>query len=440
LDTIIDTIYSSIHKIYSFYDISTYSHKVKKIDKLNISILINNIDDPNWLYSVRESIIFILKKYKSLYENKFYIIKLDTPVKIKLFILYAIFFMFDSEKLSKKLYVGIDFEFNERKIALCQMAFFSRRTSKFIFIFNPTHLDQYQTDHLIKTVFVAKHITKIVHGADSLDIPYLFQELFMNNHEYIFDFVKNVIDTRFLCEYYKLTVKYSDKKCSIYDALLFFNVIDQNKYNELTNINTSIGPIYNLVWNIHNMQINQLQYALYDVIYLYDFYKIILLTAKKQQYETYKSYKYVILITRFIYLEKWNISNLISSIKDEIDPMNNYIVKYNNNSVTMINVFNAVIGTNMILSYDDKYNVAINNLLDINYFKSSLVLIFKKMVFYILTSNYDVYKNKKELLTVPLSISDIYKTLNHIYLGKLNKFFKLFYEQSYIRITKLVEK
>lgn len=91
------------------------------------------------------------------------------------------------------------------------MAFFANRTSKFIFIFNPNELDGIQTDLIIKYMFISNTISKIVHGSDSLDIPYLFQDFFMNNNLYIYDFTKNVIDTRFLCEYSKITSNYEDK-------------------------------------------------------------------------------------------------------------------------------------------------------------------------------------------------------------------------------------
>src|SRR5690606_30561562 len=101
--------------------------------------------------------------------------------KIKLMILYMLFYHYDARSTeNKKLYSGVDFEFNERRIALCQIAFFPRRINKFIWIFDPNSLDTQKTEYLIKYLFTSDWIYKIVHGSDSLDIPYLFQEMFMN--------------------------------------------------------------------------------------------------------------------------------------------------------------------------------------------------------------------------------------------------------------------
>ena len=316
------------------------------------------------------------------------------------------------------------------------MAFFANRTSKFIFIFNPNELDGIQTDLIIKYMFISNTISKIVHGSDSLDIPYLFQDFFMNNNLYIYDFTKNVIDTRFLCEYSKITSNYEDKKCSIYDALLHFNVINKNKYKYLVKINKSIGSYKEgtVIWNVHNMSKDNLKYA---------FYQQIIESSKNQTKDLYKSYKYIILLTRLIFLDKWGITSF-KNIKMDTDPLNNYIVKFQNKSglnreLTMINIFNSVVDK-IIIHLDNNSKIIIKYILEINYFKPTLITIFKKMVYSILTSNFVIYKNKKNQYNeLPLTYHDIYKTLIEVNLTDLIKFIKLFYKESYIYIIKFTQ-
>src|SRR5690606_32943201 len=170
----------------------------------------------------------------------------------------------------KKAYVGIDFEFNHRKIALCQLGFFPQRNKKFIWLVNPTLFTEDQTTMFIENVFISQYIRKILHGCDSLDIPYIFNELFLNDTTYIYKFISKISDTRFMCEYYKLVTDSFDNKCSIYDSLLLFNIVDKQKYNELVDINESIGPIHDVSWDIKKISIIQTKYALYDVYYLKD--------------------------------------------------------------------------------------------------------------------------------------------------------------------------
>ena len=66
-------------------------------------------------------------------------------------------------------YVGIDYEFRNREIALMQINFESKET-RYICIVNPGKFDELQMKYLIELMINMK-IVKIFHGADSLDIP-----------------------------------------------------------------------------------------------------------------------------------------------------------------------------------------------------------------------------------------------------------------------------
>lgn len=170
----------------------------------------------------------------------------------------------------------------------------------------------------------------------------------------------------------------------------------------------------------------------------YAFYQQIIESSKNQTKDLYKSYKYIILLTRLIFLDKWGITSF-KNIKMDTDPLNNYIVKFQNKSglnreLTMINIFNSVVDK-IIIHLDNNSKIIIKYILEINYFKSTLITIFKKMVYSILTSNFVIYKNKKNQYNeLPLTYHDIYKTLIEVNLTDLIKFIKLFYKESYIYI------
>ena len=445
-DTIINALYHIINKITAYTVSDSYTFKTKKYDftnEKNILDIINtggNLNDTEFILFIRELVIVLLKKLTHSHEIAFNIIILDNITKIKLFVIYCVLYHYDSHSYSisnnKNSYIGIDFEFNTAKIALCQIAFFTKRTSKFIFIFNPTELDNVQTELFIKYTLISKFIIKLVHGSDSLDIPYIFQELFANNYNYIYDFVKNIIDMRFICEYIKIITMSENKKCNIYDALLYFSVIDTAKYDYLMNCHKSINENKNneQLWNVHNMNNEKIIYTLYDVIYLLSFYKQLRKYAKKTNRQLYITFNYIILFTRLIFLDKWNIIDLSQIIKKNTDPLNNYIVHYNKNNTTMINIFNSII-EKLFINLNG-VNIYLKYFLGINYFKSTIVLIMKQLIYYILATNYNVFMNKNDLFTGDINYKFILNILNDNKFNKLSKFIKLFYKQSYIYITK----
>lgn len=429
-NNIIDNIYNDIDNITSYIEKDFYyNHKIIKgtMDSLVSFLRSTTPYDARWLEITRELIIFISKKFTKIQvqinKDLFHIIQVNDDYKIKLLILYIIFYHYDARSArTNKTYTGIDFEFNERRIALCQISFFPRRINKFTWVFNPNSLNTSQTQYLINYMFTSKYIYKIGHGSDSLDIPYLFQELFMHNTTYIYAFITKMLDTRFFCEYYKNTINTGEKKCSIYDALLYFGTIDQKKYDELQHISMTMGPVQDVSWNIYNMSSFNLRYAAYDTIYLQNFYFDILRKAMKTTPELYNSYKYIPLITRFVFLEKWDITELLIRIKAIVDPINNYIVKKKEN-ITLIAIFNNIVIKNLKIN-----NVLnIDNLLDINYFKSALTLLFKIVVYSIISNHFTIYKNKDEKFHEKIQLNDVFDTLKLIHLGKLRSLIKAFY-------------
>ena len=54
---------------------------------------------------------------------------------------------------------------------------------------------------LTTRILCNRKVVKILHGSDSLDIPFVYNELLENNVNMIKDFNLSFIDTEFLCEY-----------------------------------------------------------------------------------------------------------------------------------------------------------------------------------------------------------------------------------------------
>lgn len=98
----------------------------------------------------------------------------------------------------------MDFEFNSvsktnREIALFQINLENDSNIGMIFVFYPPELSKSDTNILIKLI-TNEHMIKIIHGGESLDIPYLFDQV-LKDTNLIYSFCKNLFDTKYLCEY-----------------------------------------------------------------------------------------------------------------------------------------------------------------------------------------------------------------------------------------------
>ena len=126
-------------------------------------------------------------------------------------------------------YASLDFEFNSspegKQIALFQINLESSLEKARIYLFYPPDLNIDQTK-VLKSLLVEQSIKKILHGAESLDIPYLFKNIFTTTKERQL-FCNNLFDTRYMCEYLHLEKKLKEK-CKIYSILLELNVITSN--------------------------------------------------------------------------------------------------------------------------------------------------------------------------------------------------------------------
>ncbi len=363
----------------------------------------------------------------------------DNDKKKKLFLLYVILYYFESnicslrynnDDINNSMFVGIDYEFNNRKIALMQINYerlcsASLETSSHIFIINPGEFITKESEILITYLMRCKLLYKILHGCDSLDLPYMYDILFESNNQIIKDFTSTVYDTRFFCEYYKNTIN-EDKKCSIYDALKYFDVIDNNKFEELNNTHDYMGPVQDINWTIYKMSSHHKKYALYDVLFLKHFLFKIYKKAYKITPQYFKSYLIIPSLTRLIFMEKKEVTNIINKSKSDIDIIHNYLIKYNNQNFTLIKIYNDIIQD---ISIKD-WGLKLDNILLINYFRSGLIIVIKKIVYYLIIKRMTVYINKKKKMNNNLNIDELFDTLkNTREYSLLYDFFKSLYNK-----------
>ena len=341
---------------------------------------------------IKESKIadLILNSNNEINNNKdninYYIIKCVNKDKNLVFSCYLFIYYLLSKKDNNDLILSIDFEFNSKKIALMQINFETKFKDRFIFILYPPDLSNYWKSFLIKKILGNKNILKLLHGSDSLDIPYLFDDLIIRK-KYIKKFMNNFIDTKFLCEYFNYQNNFTDRKCKIYELLLDNKIISKKKYKELEINSEKMGHIYDIFIDINTISKELLKYSVYDVIYLKYLYNF---------FPKNKNYKQLIPeLTRIIILDRREITNYFNYINNILNSMNNYFIKKKNN-IKLIEIYKNKTN-NLNLS---KYNIEI--LIQINYFKNLIEVIKKYLIYKILIQKYKINVNKKKLLNKKL--------------------------------------
>lgn len=279
-------------------------------------------------------------------------------------------------KIKNNKFVAIDFEFNrindERKIALFQLNLESKNV-KTIFIFYPPMLGKDDLEMLKKLLF---NENIIIHGGESLDIPYLFSEIFKNKNE-IIKFCKNLVDTKFQCEFYNYKNNFIEYKCKIYLLLKQMNVINEDKYNELIINEEKMGPIYDILIDINNLDKRLIKYSVYDVLYLP---RLISKFINLDHYNLIKETTNSIIILKYF--------GLIDENMELLNKLNNfYIIKDNK-----LLLFNKIVNEcSEKLKHQDTNFKYLNN---INYYKKFFNLVIKLSVYIYITNNIEYYIKK----------------------------------------------
>tara|TARA_B110000208_G_scaffold149022_1_gene179866 strand:- start:1095 stop:2411 length:1317 start_codon:yes stop_codon:yes gene_type:complete len=343
---------------------------------------------------------------------KYYTIICNDKLKLESFKIFIIFYYIES-LIQKELYIPIDYEFNTKKIALMQINFegvlFSKTIKSFIYILYPPDLDKDSNEFFIKNILCNNYIYKILHGSDSLDIPYTYTELLENNKDYIIEFTKKLVDTKYLCEYNHndLNVK---RKCKIKELLLEQKVITQKKYNDLEKNEEKMGKIYDIIIDINNLSDELTKYSLYDVIYLkFLFQKFIEIDDK--------IYRNLIPdMTRYIYLSRRGIINFTEKFDKIIYVLNlGKIEEFEDN---LNNIFNNIL--------ELLFDKVIMNIFNIDYFKKYFINLLKAITYDILIQFYTIIMPNNTQFNGYINVSSIFIKLRELELfsifNLLNKY------------------
>ena len=290
--------------------------------------------------------------------------------------------------------VGIDFEFNRvkdrREIALCQINFEYNNKNN-IFLFYPPNIDR----DIFRKLLVTDNIIKILHGSESLDLPYLYSNILniTSDSSDIEKFSHNLIDTRYMCEYYN-SINNIDAKCKIYDLLLSLNVIDKKKYDELMKNDELIGNIWDVFIDVRNLSKEVAKYSAYDVIYLPDLYKVFIKS------DTNNIFKNIIPdISHVAFNLRYN--NKLNEISEELSKYNLTKIMFYNYQMTFNEIYIV------IFEWIKFNNILINNLYNINYFKKIIELLIKNII-------YNRLDNNIKLFNFNFKTKELYLTINNI--------------------------
>jgi hypothetical protein len=317
------------------------------------------------------------KDYFNKKNTKIYnVIICDTKNKIEDMILYFIYFI-DNHKNNSPI-IGIDFEFNninnKREIALFQINLETIYNDPIIYLFYPPDLTKEQMN-ILKRLLMSNYIKKIIHGGESLDIPYLFKNIFITNEEQIM-FCKNLYDTKYLCEYYNLENKLIENKCKIYYLLKQMNIINKKQFEYLLKNEADMGPIYNIIIDIKKMTEELIKYSTYDVLYL-----PLLLSSFP---DTYYYNNIIPELTHIHYILKQ--TDFFEKQNKKISYFNNFFIDYEDNNIKLIEMYD-------FMYYWIKEN-EMEYLLNITYFKKFFQLVLKSIVYNLITENYITFEKK----------------------------------------------
>ena len=320
-----------------------------------------------------------------------------TDKNIKFMIQYITKFL----SIEEKRYVGIDFEFNRvnniRRVALCQLNLEIKSLNEhYIFLFYPPDITK--ISNIFLELLVSTNIVKILHGGESLDIPYLFSEVLINRIDRD-NFLINLFDTKYMCEYYNVSNKLTENKCRIYELLRQMNVISKDKLEMLNNNDKKMGNIWEIELTVSKLSDRVIVYCLYDVIYLPELFK------KFPKNDIYRKL-----------LPAINNFNLLYRFDNTLNKFITNISKYNTNSYIVAGdkfTFNDIYLT--IYIWLDSYK-QINNLFQLNYFKKSYEIFIKDVLYRILSNKYksnldEELSNNKVLLNFLSELNDKIKCI-----------------------------
>ena len=326
--------------------------------------------------------------YPGLNNKKYNILSVDNSDKINFMCNFFTNFINNQNKnINIKHFIGCDFEFNrvrktDKDIALFQINLeIENENIGTVYVFYPPELNNQQNNILIK-LLTNKHIIKILHGGESLDIPYLFDQV-LKTVDNINNFCSNLLDTKYLCEYSHIESNSKIVKCSIYYLLEEFKIITPQKFKDLESIEDKTGPIYLIHIDIHKMSKELFKYSLYDVLFLPELIRKFL---KKSNVYT----KIIPEISKLVFQYKRLGNHEINKIKEYVYSHNNSFIKSNDNMYLLNDIYHYYILTLI--------NKDINNLLKITYFREFFEICFKYIAYKHIHNIEKIYESKNTIL------------------------------------------
>ena len=342
--------------------------------------------------------------YPGLNNKTYNILSCDNSEKIKIMIDFFNNFISNQNKnINIKHYIGCDFEFNrvrkhERDIALFQINLeIDNQDTGQIFMFYPPELTKEQNNILIK-LLTNKNIIKILHGGESLDIPYLFDQV-LKTRDNIENFCCNLLDTKYLCEYGHIETNSNIVKCSIYYLLEEYKIITAQKFKDLEAINFN----YLIEIDIHKMSSDTYRYSLYDVLFLPELIRKFL--NKSEMYT-----KVIPEITKLVFQYKRLPNHEINKVKEFVYSNNMDFIKGDGTIYLLNDIYNFYILTLI--------NKDIKNLMKITYFREFFDICFKYIAYKNIFSLNKIYQSKDKEASFKTFDLSKYSYLN----GLLSKF------------------
>lgn len=289
--------------------------------------------------------------------------------------------------------IGIDFEFNrsldktKREIALFQINLETSDNTAYIYMFYPPDLNSDQIN-ILKKLLLNSNIKKIIHGGESLDIPYLFSELFVDKKEQI-QFCKNIYDTKYLCEYYNSEKNLTENKCKIYFLLKQMEVVSDSQFKYLLTNEEKMGPIYNIRINVNDMSEALINYCAYDVLYLPE------LVNKFPKENVYQHLIPEISSAHFILKQ----TDFFSKYFKKISKYNNY---FTDEKKKLVEYYNDII--KILIKKNE-------SIMSITYFKKFFEIVIKYILYSIIISNNKVYINKDNQIKKKINVNKVMKKI-----------------------------
>lgn len=282
----LEKLLSFILKNYKLFDDIKKLEDEFNIEKFKINIYNNSEDDKNIMlmfrilekhfYDKLSKIALRNLRYEDELNNdksksKYLVFATDNLLSFDILKVYLLFYYVNMKIYKKINYLGLDFEFNTKVVALMQINFEQSRLDLYdyslIFLFHPNQFTKKWKCFFVNKILCG-NVYKILHGSDALDIPYVYNDLLSENPDLIKKFNKYFIDTKFLCEYQFYERNLELGKCKIYYFLLNEEIITQKVFDKLLDNEKKMGPIWDIYIHINKLNENLIDYTLYDVLFL----------------------------------------------------------------------------------------------------------------------------------------------------------------------------